>query len=286
VNVTPDNFKKYTAGTAGDRIFQEGEALMAQLTIQDKAAIQAVRDGKLEISCGYSTDLDWTAGKTPKGEQYDAVQRKIRGNHIALVDAGRAGCEIKIQTDQKASETNDKEKIMSKTILVDGLQVEVTDAAAVAITKLLDEREARTKELKITNDAISTKDAELAANKVTLAARDKQIGELNARLKDEAFIDAALEAKIKAMDGFKAITGKEADKSLKTSEIIAAAVKGELADTAKDYTPEQFKVAFDVLLKSAKPKDDLADAIKDGGGNSDKRSILQRVWDEANGGKK
>lgn len=44
-----------------------------------------------ELSCGYTLDLDETSGVTPDGEHYDAVQRNIRYNHLAIVHRGRAG---------------------------------------------------------------------------------------------------------------------------------------------------------------------------------------------------
>jgi hypothetical protein len=37
-------------------------------------------------------------GKRPDGSHYDAVMRNIRGNHIALVDTGRAGSECRLVT--------------------------------------------------------------------------------------------------------------------------------------------------------------------------------------------
>jgi hypothetical protein len=35
----------------------------------------------------------------PDGQRYDAIQRNIRGNHVALVDLGRAGPEVSIRMD-------------------------------------------------------------------------------------------------------------------------------------------------------------------------------------------
>jgi len=44
-----------------------------------------------ELSCGYKLDLDETPGITPDGQHYDAIQRNIRYNHLAIVPKGRAG---------------------------------------------------------------------------------------------------------------------------------------------------------------------------------------------------
>jgi 8-oxo-dGTP pyrophosphatase MutT (NUDIX family) len=46
-----------------------------------------------EISCGYLYDPDMTPGVF-HGEKYDGVMRNIRGNHVAIVEEGRAGPDV------------------------------------------------------------------------------------------------------------------------------------------------------------------------------------------------
>ncbi|MGB1276011.1 MAG: DUF2213 domain-containing protein, partial [Nannocystaceae bacterium] len=65
------------------------EALVEVMT--DKATIEAIESGKRQVSNGYMADYDMTPGVTPDGQEYDAVQRNIRGNHIAIVDRARCG---------------------------------------------------------------------------------------------------------------------------------------------------------------------------------------------------
>lgn len=66
----------------------------AGLTIWDGTAIEAVADGSFkELSCAYRYDPDFTAG-TYEGVDYDFVMRNIRGNHVALVEEGRAGHDV------------------------------------------------------------------------------------------------------------------------------------------------------------------------------------------------
>lgn len=71
-------------GTGRDR-----DLLIADLVITDAATIQEILDGKREISCGYNYELHEEDGKM--------VQRQIRGNHIAIVDKGRAGHRVCIK---------------------------------------------------------------------------------------------------------------------------------------------------------------------------------------------
>ena len=67
----------------------QSDLLIADLVITDPATIQDVLNGKREISCGYNYELDDTDGKY--------TQRQIRGNHIAIVDRGRAGHRVCIK---------------------------------------------------------------------------------------------------------------------------------------------------------------------------------------------
>lgn len=71
-------------GTGKDK-----DLLIADLLITDPQTIQDVLDGKREISCGYNYVMDEENGKY--------TQRQIRGNHIAIVDKGRAGHRVCIK---------------------------------------------------------------------------------------------------------------------------------------------------------------------------------------------
>ena len=69
---------------------EESDLLLADLIITDPALITAILgDGKREISCGYTYELCEENGRY--------IQRKIRGNHVAVVDAGRAGSRVSIK---------------------------------------------------------------------------------------------------------------------------------------------------------------------------------------------
>ena len=63
--------------------------LLADLIITDPETVRHILDGKREISCGYTYRLSEENG--------GYVQRDIRGNHIAVVDRGRAGPRVAIR---------------------------------------------------------------------------------------------------------------------------------------------------------------------------------------------
>jgi hypothetical protein len=78
------------------------EFVETSLMITDAAASAKVEAKELiEISLGYSADLDLTPGVLPDGRKYDAVQRNVVIHHAALLPAGqaRAGREAKIRLD-------------------------------------------------------------------------------------------------------------------------------------------------------------------------------------------
>lgn len=69
---------------------EESDLLLADLIIYDQHLIDLILEqGKREISCGYTYELCYENG------QY--IQRQIRGNHVAVVDAGRAGHRVCIK---------------------------------------------------------------------------------------------------------------------------------------------------------------------------------------------
>ena len=54
-----------------------------------------IESGKRELSIGYRCIYDIVSG-IYEGQHYDAIQRQIRGNHIALVEEGRSGPDIAV----------------------------------------------------------------------------------------------------------------------------------------------------------------------------------------------
>lgn len=66
----------------------------APLTVWDRAVIDAIEDDSFrELSCAYRYDPDFTPGRY-EGIEYDFIMRNIRGNHVALVEEGRAGPDV------------------------------------------------------------------------------------------------------------------------------------------------------------------------------------------------
>ena len=86
---------KGVAGVIGENVKFDRGVMTANLKIFSNALAQKIKNGKTELSCGYRCVYDFTPGVW-NGQPYDAVQRQIRANHLALVDEGRMGPEVSI----------------------------------------------------------------------------------------------------------------------------------------------------------------------------------------------
>ena len=107
----------------------ESDLLLADLIITDPALITAIlEEGKREISCGYTYELREENGRY--------VQRKIRGNHVAVVDAGRAGNRVSIR-DRKP--TNERRRSPMKNPLTRVLARMAKDGDIETVAELIGE---------------------------------------------------------------------------------------------------------------------------------------------------
>lgn len=109
--VSPETWKKLAVGTVQNVRQGEGldvDFLMADLLITDKKAIEHVNRDLPELSCGYDSDYE-------QPEAGRGIQRNIIGNHVALVERGRAGPRCAIKDHQpEESKMSDKTKFLDK----------------------------------------------------------------------------------------------------------------------------------------------------------------------------
>ena len=94
--VSAGNWTGVAKGWSDGEVVRDGEFIRVSMMLADMDTIAAVEAGTNQLSMGYSCSLDWTGGTTPSGEPYEAVQRGIRGNHIACVRAARGGPDLRI----------------------------------------------------------------------------------------------------------------------------------------------------------------------------------------------
>lgn len=87
--------QKGIEGIVGEDVYFEDGYLKGNLKIFSENLAERIEDGKKELSIGYRCLYDVCEGDY-LGQKYHAVQREIRGNHLALVTEGRAGRDVAV----------------------------------------------------------------------------------------------------------------------------------------------------------------------------------------------
>jgi hypothetical protein len=288
--VTAENWDGIAKGVNAGAM-RDGEYLAFDLVFMDKGIIQAIDGGKRELSNGYASEIEIADGETEDGQHYDAIQRNIRGNHVAVVEKGRAGpmCRIadealcdsipvelleRLLGDERTYSANPNDnkneparretdnsggsQVATKTITFDGLPLEVTDAAEMAITKLQNQL----KDVNAAKDKAEGQVATLTTDKATLEAK---VTTLEQQVKDAKLSPAQLRDAAKAfantLDTAKKLAPNATiNDSMDEAAIKRAVVSAKLGDAAKDWTDEQVAVSFDTL--AAQSKDSQVDPVR------------------------
>ena len=95
-SVSAKNWRDVAKGWSDGDVARDGDFIRVSMLLADADAITAVESGTRELSMGYDCTLDFTPGVSPSGEAYDAIQRGIRSNHIAVVAQARGGPELRM----------------------------------------------------------------------------------------------------------------------------------------------------------------------------------------------
>lgn len=82
-------------GVTGTNVNRDGDIITNDLKVFTEKIKQLIESGKKDLSMGYRCRYELTPGEF-RGQHYDAVQRDIYLNHIALVDEGRCGSEVRV----------------------------------------------------------------------------------------------------------------------------------------------------------------------------------------------
>lgn len=166
-------------GVVGEDVFFADGYLKGNIKVFSDTLGKLIESGKRELSCGYRCVYDMVSGVF-NGEHYDAIQREIRGNHLALVQEGRMGKDVAV-LDHFTFTIDAREAVMAD----EEMKKEGADADAVTLEALA-ERMAKLEEF-ITKLAPLEKEEHGAA-------LDKEPAEEDATDKCEA-ADTAAEVK-------------------------------------------------------------------------------------------
>ena len=96
--IDKDNVSDEQIGTILTNGYRSGDDVRAEIFIHDTDKMKD--SGLKELSLGYNLDLDETPGEY-NGQPYDAIQRNIRINHLALVANARAGEQARLNIDSR-----------------------------------------------------------------------------------------------------------------------------------------------------------------------------------------
>lgn len=270
--VTSENVKDLAVGEVSTAAKWDGEWVTLPLIVKDAAAIQSVEAGKRELSAGYTCDLDFTPGVTADGQAFDAQQKNIRINHLALVDRARAGSKARIGDGVQwgpspiEDATPEKEPLMTlKTVTVDGIPIEVTDQGATVIATL---QQRIADAAKTAADTATSTAALIAGKDKDLATKDAEIDALKAKVLDAAAIDKLVAARADLVTKAKVLAKDVKTDGVSDADIRKAVVIAVVGDSAKDKPVTYIDARFDILVEDAVKKagdtDPFRDVVKDG----------------------
>ena len=87
--------RKGIEGIVGQDVSYQDGYLKGNIKVFSDRLAELINTGMNELSLGYKCLYEFTPGKF-NGQQYDAIQRQIRGNHLATVEEGRMGPEVSV----------------------------------------------------------------------------------------------------------------------------------------------------------------------------------------------
>jgi len=214
-------------GVIGEQIRVTADGVMlANLKIFSNTLAEKIKSGKTQLSCGYRCVYDFTPGVW-NGQAYDAVQRQIRGNHLALVDQGRMGPQVAI-LDHMTFTVDAKEHMpaMDETIkkALDAItQMGTALDAMNARLGQLEAKDADMEEAEVVEDEKPDMKAEEegAEDKKAMDAMLKKISELEARpVLDEGAIVATMLRKATLADQISKHVGTFDHSSMTLADVV------------------------------------------------------------------
>ncbi len=298
--VTADNWNDLAKGEISTEATWENNKIKLPLIIKDADAIQKVQNGERELSAGYNCDLSFEDGFTPEGEAYDAIQRDIRINHVAIVKKGRAGSECRIGDDAlnggenhhswgaaPLSDAQHKEVIMTdkvqSVVLGDKAVNVAADQAPIIEQFAKDSAKALTDAQADHDKKMAAKDADIEAKDKELAAKDAEIDKLTKGKLTDAEIDQKVQDRAELVANA-TLVAKDADfKGLSDDAIRKAAVVSVLGDSAIEGKSQSYIDArFDVMLEAVADEDPLKTVLGDG--VKTKTTTLDKAYEDRDAG--
>lgn len=223
------NTAEHSRGALGEQPRRDGDMVASSMLLTDADLIKKVERGDArQVSAGYTCDLDFEEGVTPKGERYDAIQTNIRYNHAAVLPRGRAGADVRVRMD--AAELDvvlDPQPAVPGDaplkIRIDGIDYDAGSEAAVQAMAKHEE--------KVRADA-AAKDTEIAelkkASQAQHAKMDETVKAIDQMKKDAAEMPAKVRAELEARTSLESQARKVLGTKVSLDGLDARAVQGKV----------------------------------------------------------
>ena len=284
--VTPENADMLQVGSLGDnpsctnqeyngngeptdwKKLTDGLNVAVDMIITKKDAIDAVINGRKGLSMGYTCDIEMAEpGSTWCGVEYDYIQRNIKYNHCAIVDAGRAGDNAKIELRVDSADAVLEDKLvtkdggtkMLKKINLDGIDYEAEESVIKALNtekKRADDAVAELSKFKEDSaKELSVMTAERDTQKERADKAEEDLAKAKAEALDSTKLDEAVNARIELYKNAEK-AGVEVKNDMKDADIKKAVIakvfpKANLDGKDSAYIDARYDATVEMLAERA-----------------------------------
>lgn len=252
--------KALQIGYVGENIKVDGKFIRVPLTITDSDSIEKIKNGKNQLSLGYTTNIVKESGEY-NSQKYDSKQTDIKYNHLAIVSLARAGAAASIKLDEgDAIQLGDEEtKIITddnsknkskqkrgnsmKKIMLDGIEYEASAEVLNAYTK------EKTRADALTADGEKSKGVIDALKDENTKLKTK-VDEFDAKLTEN--VNAGVKERVSIIDSAKLILDEKvkldelSNNEIKKTVILAVSKDLKLDEASEDYINARFDAAIEI----------------------------------------
>ena len=196
-----------------------------------------------ELSCGYQTELEETSGVTPEGEHYDAIQRNIVYNHLAIVPRGRAG-NARLNMDGEQIFETEVDQMSEKLKMDNGIEYDVPAEVKVAFDAMTAKAEEQKKEF----DAMTAKFDSATAEIEKLKA-DAEKAEADFKAKYDEAVKTTIELRTIAQKHGIEKADEMSNEEIKKAVVAKVHPKLNLDGKSAEYIEVAFDLAKDTEVQ-------------------------------------
>lgn len=243
--VNAKNAKSLLVGAIHTEGKQDGDNVVAGITIHDADVIDKImKGGKRELSLGYKVDIDEISGLW-NGQEYDAIQRNIRINHLAIVPRGRAG-NARLNLDRLDAESIITGEIMPENLSRVRLDTGLEYQAEAEVVQAFDQMRADKVEADAHIDELQKQLDSVAAERDTLKSQVASADKVRADALEAARAEIKARAMLeKSAEAFKIDCADKSDREIKEAVIKSKRADADLSGKSDDY----INAAFDLTVE-------------------------------------